>query len=133
MLIYLTLMLMLILKIHLIYCFANVSIAMLIQHPKGWFSFTSDGSRSRREPYALVKTARHKQKKKKKKKKKKKETFPFSSASASAFYRWRKATHNHSNLDKPREATTGHTPHNLLKLCQALFHKQPFMRLYSFQ
>ena len=40
--------------------------------------FTSDGSRrrSRREPYALVKTARHKQKQK--------ETFPFSSASASA-------------------------------------------------
>ena len=38
-------------------------------------NFTSDGSRSRREPYALVKTARHKQKKK--------ETLPFSSASAS--------------------------------------------------
>ena len=39
--------------------------------------FTSDGSRSRsrREPYALVKTARHKQKQK--------EMFPFSSASAS--------------------------------------------------
>ena len=37
--------------------------------------FTSDGSRSRREPYALVKTAWHKQKQKKK------ETFPFSSAS----------------------------------------------------
>ena len=35
--------------------------------------FTSDGSRSRREPYALVKTARNKQKQKKK------ETFPFSS------------------------------------------------------
>ena len=32
--------------------------------------FTSDGSRSRREPYALVKTAQRKQKKKK-------ETFPF--------------------------------------------------------
>ena len=39
--------------------------------------FTSDGSRSRREPYALVKTTQHKQKQKKK------EMFPFSSASAS--------------------------------------------------
>ena len=38
--------------------------------------FTSDGSRSRREPYTLMKTARQKQKKK--------ETFPFSSAYASA-------------------------------------------------
>ena len=42
--------------------------------------FTCDRSRSRREPYALVKTARQKQKQKQKRK----ETFPFSSASASA-------------------------------------------------
>ena len=41
--------------------------------------FTCDRSRSRREPYALVKTARQKQKQKQKRK----ETFPFSSASAS--------------------------------------------------
>ena len=51
-----------------IQCYALIDLLRLV--------FTSDGSR--REPYALVKTARHKQKQKKK------ETFPFSSASASA-------------------------------------------------
>ena len=75
--------------------------------------FTSDGSRSRREPYALVKTARHKQKQKQKQKQK--ETFPFSSAFAFA-----------SASASASASVASENQPSVLMLCTPNNHCQPF-------